>query len=194
MSDTPLPHAASARYGLLGLPLAFVAVPLYVVLPQHYGQTLGVPLSLLGAILLLTRLGDALIDPWLGGWVDRLLRRPARARCRPPAPLTCPAARSHLCACPMCAPINALAQVGGYWFGQYSAEVSRGLNALVTTEYYTADWSVQTTRRFRAGPSLQYLPMQRLELRFDLLGSRSTGGSSLEPDSLTLQSQVHVWL
>lgn len=80
MSATPLPHAASARYGLLGLPLAFVAVPLYVVLPQHYGQTLGVPLSLLGAILLLTRLGDALIDPWLGGWVDRLLHRPARAR------------------------------------------------------------------------------------------------------------------
>ncbi|WP_294639290.1 MFS transporter [uncultured Aquabacterium sp.] len=75
-----LPHAASARYGLLGMPLAFVAVPLYVVLPQHYGQTLGVPLGLLGAVLLLTRLGDAVIDPWLGGRVDRLLGQPARVR------------------------------------------------------------------------------------------------------------------
>jgi GPH family glycoside/pentoside/hexuronide:cation symporter len=75
-----LPHAASARYGLLGLPLAFVAMPLYVVLPLHYGQTLGVPLGLLGAVLLLTRLADAFIDPLLGRWVDALLKRPAQAR------------------------------------------------------------------------------------------------------------------
>ena len=39
------PDAFSARngvaYGLLGLPLAFVALPLYVVLPKHYATTLG---------------------------------------------------------------------------------------------------------------------------------------------------------
>jgi len=64
-----LPHAASARYGLLGLPLAFVALPLYVMLPAHYAQ-LGVPLGLLGLVLLGTRLLDALIDPVLGRWVD----------------------------------------------------------------------------------------------------------------------------
>lgn len=71
-----LPHAACARYGLIGLPLAFAAIPLYVVLPAHYGQQLGVPLAWLGAVLLLTRLADALIDPLLGRWVDRLLQRP----------------------------------------------------------------------------------------------------------------------
>ncbi|MGD9774647.1 MAG: hypothetical protein AB7U60_10645, partial [Diaphorobacter sp.] len=32
-------------YGLLGLPLAFVALPLYVVLPHHYATTLGLPLA-----------------------------------------------------------------------------------------------------------------------------------------------------
>ncbi|MBH2015999.1 MAG: MFS transporter [Burkholderiales bacterium] len=74
-----LAHAACARYGLLGLPLAFVAMPLYVVLPQHYGQTLGVSLSALGAVLLLTRLADAFIDPVLGRWADRLLQRPRSA-------------------------------------------------------------------------------------------------------------------
>lgn len=76
---TPLGSLASARYGLLGLPLAFVAMPLYVVLPAHYGQTLGVPLGLLGAALLLTRLMDAIVDPLLGRWVDRLLCERARS-------------------------------------------------------------------------------------------------------------------
>lgn len=74
-----LSHADCARYGLMGLPLAFVALPLYVVLPAHYGQTLGLPLGLLGAVLLLTRLADAFIDPLLGRGADRLLRHPDRA-------------------------------------------------------------------------------------------------------------------
>ncbi len=68
-----LSNGASARYGLLGWPLAFVAMPLYVVLPQHYGQTLGVPLAWLGVMLLLTRMADAFVDPLLGRWADRLL-------------------------------------------------------------------------------------------------------------------------
>ncbi|MWR36483.1 MFS transporter, partial [Helicobacter pylori] len=74
-----LPHAACARYGLLGLPLAFVAMPLYVVLPAHYGQTLGVPLGLLGAALLGARLADAVLDPLIGRWADHLLHQPAQA-------------------------------------------------------------------------------------------------------------------
>jgi glycoside/pentoside/hexuronide:cation symporter, GPH family len=59
-------------YGLLGLPLAFVALPLYVVLPNHYARELGVPLATLGALLLSARLFDAVIDPWLGRLCDRL--------------------------------------------------------------------------------------------------------------------------
>ena len=63
------------RYGALGLPLAFVALPLYVVLPNHYAGALGVPLGLLGAVLLLARLFDAVADPLIGRWVDRLFAR-----------------------------------------------------------------------------------------------------------------------
>lgn len=74
-----LTHPASARYGLLGLPLAFVAMPLYVVLPQHHAQAYGLPLAALGAVLLLTRLADAFIDPLLGRWADRWLAQPQRA-------------------------------------------------------------------------------------------------------------------
>jgi GPH family glycoside/pentoside/hexuronide:cation symporter len=60
-----------AAYGLLGLPLAMAALPLYVHLPKFYGDALGMPLALLGAILLLTRIGDAVIDPLLGYLSDR---------------------------------------------------------------------------------------------------------------------------
>ena len=62
-------------YGLLGLPLAFVALPLYVILPNHYAREFGVPLATLGAILLGARLFDAFIDPLLGRVSDRLFAR-----------------------------------------------------------------------------------------------------------------------
>jgi glycoside/pentoside/hexuronide:cation symporter, GPH family len=57
-------------YGALGLPLAFVALPLYVVLPNHYASAFGVPLATLGALLLGARLLDAVADPWIGRWAD----------------------------------------------------------------------------------------------------------------------------
>ncbi len=67
------------RYGLLGLPLAFVALPLYVILPNHYARAFGAPLALLGAVLLAARLVDAVLDPWIGRWCDRLFARSVAA-------------------------------------------------------------------------------------------------------------------
>ncbi|MES2632127.1 MAG: MFS transporter [Pseudomonadota bacterium] len=67
------------RYGLLGLPLAFVALPLYVQLPNHYGREFGVSLAALGAVLLGARLFDAFLDPWIGRVIDRLFARSSRA-------------------------------------------------------------------------------------------------------------------
>jgi glycoside/pentoside/hexuronide:cation symporter, GPH family len=69
----------SLAYGLLGLPLAFVSLPLYVLLPHHYAREFGLPLATLGALLLAARLADALIDPVLGRWIDRCFRRSARS-------------------------------------------------------------------------------------------------------------------
>ncbi|MBA4112886.1 MAG: MFS transporter [Verminephrobacter sp.] len=66
-------------YGLLGLPLAFVALPLYVLLPDHYARTYGMPLATLGAVLLAARLFDALTDPLLGRLSDWLFARSVRA-------------------------------------------------------------------------------------------------------------------
>jgi glycoside/pentoside/hexuronide:cation symporter, GPH family len=62
-------------YGLLGLPLAFVALPLYVILPNHYAREFGAPLALLGLVLLAARLVDAVLDPLIGRWCDRLFVR-----------------------------------------------------------------------------------------------------------------------
>lgn len=63
------------RYGLMGLPLAFVALPLYVLLPNYYARNFGVSLATLGALLLAVRLFDTVIDPWLGRTTDRLFHR-----------------------------------------------------------------------------------------------------------------------
>ncbi len=83
-SEAPLELSAfgsrnGLAYGLLGLPLAFVALPLYVILPNHYAREFGVPLATLGAILLGARLFDAFIDPLLGRLSDRLFARSVKA-------------------------------------------------------------------------------------------------------------------
>ena len=67
-------------YGGLGLPLAFVELPLYVLLPNFYASRYGIPLALLGAVLLGARLLDAIADPFIGRWADALFTRsPAEA-------------------------------------------------------------------------------------------------------------------
>ncbi|MBE9609328.1 MFS transporter [Chitinilyticum piscinae] len=68
------------RYGLLGLPLAMAALPLYVTAPRHYHDQLGLGLGLTGAAVLAARLFDTLQDPLLGRWLDRHppLETPAR--------------------------------------------------------------------------------------------------------------------
>ncbi|MGO4763349.1 MFS transporter [Cupriavidus sp. 2KB_3] len=67
--------ARSARlvaYGALGLPLAMVALPIYVQAPAYYTSRLDMPLSTAGLILFLTRLVDTAQDPLLGRWADTL--------------------------------------------------------------------------------------------------------------------------
>lgn len=70
---------ALARLGLPALPLAFVALPLYVLWPHYFATQFEVSLSLIGGLLLLARALDALIDPSLGHWLDSCyVQSPAR--------------------------------------------------------------------------------------------------------------------
>ena len=74
-SAAVLPTAGVLRYGVLGLPLAFAALPIYVHVPALYANELGLSLSLVGAILLVTRIADAIADPLIGWASDRFLTR-----------------------------------------------------------------------------------------------------------------------
>ena len=50
-------------YAMLGLPLAMAMLPIYMISPKFYGDTLGVSLSALGFVLFATRILDTAQDP-----------------------------------------------------------------------------------------------------------------------------------
>lgn len=65
------------RYGLLGLPLAFGALPIYLFVPDLYGRSGLLSLTVIGMVLLATRLIDAIADPCFGWMIDRYPRKRA---------------------------------------------------------------------------------------------------------------------
>lgn len=66
-------------YSAPALPLAALTLPLYVLVPTFYTETLGLPLAMVGFALLLIRLFDAINDPVIG-WVADHARSPLGRR------------------------------------------------------------------------------------------------------------------
>jgi glycoside/pentoside/hexuronide:cation symporter, GPH family len=66
-----LSYPALFSYGLFGLPLALVALPIYVYVPQFYAGNFGLSLTLIGSGLLIARILDAFTDPLIGLWIDK---------------------------------------------------------------------------------------------------------------------------
>jgi Na+/melibiose symporter-like transporter len=64
-----------AAYGLLALPLAMVALPVYIQVPSWYVEHVGMALPVTGYVLFGARILDTGQDPWLGRLVDALARR-----------------------------------------------------------------------------------------------------------------------
>jgi glycoside/pentoside/hexuronide:cation symporter, GPH family len=64
-------RASLILYALPALPLAALTLPLYVLVPTFYTETLGLSLAAVGAALLLVRIFDAVIDPAIGFLADR---------------------------------------------------------------------------------------------------------------------------
>lgn len=60
------------QYSFLALPVAFAGFPLYVLAPDFYATHYNLSLTLLGTLLLLIRLLDAIQDPWIGSLTDRM--------------------------------------------------------------------------------------------------------------------------
>lgn len=59
-------------YGLPGLPLAALGLPLYIYLPTFYAEQLGIGLAAVGMALLIARVSDVLTDPLIGMLSDWL--------------------------------------------------------------------------------------------------------------------------
>jgi Na+/melibiose symporter-like transporter len=62
-------------YGFPALPYAFVAMPLYMILPTYYAAHTSVTLAQIGAIAAFSRIFDAFIDPVVGYLSDRTRTR-----------------------------------------------------------------------------------------------------------------------
>jgi len=67
--------SALAAYGILALPLAMVALPVYMQVPAWYVGHVGLALSITGYVLFGARILDTGQDPFLGRLVDLLARR-----------------------------------------------------------------------------------------------------------------------
>ncbi len=57
-------------YGLVSIPLAMAALPIYVHVPKFYSDVMGMNLATIGGLLLAARIFDAVQDPLLGYWSD----------------------------------------------------------------------------------------------------------------------------
>ena len=70
MNVRPL-NPSYMAYGLLGLPLAMAALPVYVHIPAFYALHMDIDLAQLGWVLFAARLFDTVQDPLLGLMIDR---------------------------------------------------------------------------------------------------------------------------
>jgi GPH family glycoside/pentoside/hexuronide:cation symporter len=67
-------------YGLPGLPLAVLGLPLFIYLPTFYAESVGIELATVGLVLLIARLWDVVTDPVIGALSDRTRGRYGRRR------------------------------------------------------------------------------------------------------------------
>jgi len=67
-----LPAGLLAAYGIPGLPLAALLLPLYIYLPKAYADELGLGFATVGLVLFAARIVDLVQDPLVGWLSDRL--------------------------------------------------------------------------------------------------------------------------
>ena len=67
-------------YGLPGLPLAVLLLPLFVIIPTFYADDLGLGLATVGGILFFARICDVITDPLIGVLSDRTASRFGRRK------------------------------------------------------------------------------------------------------------------
>lgn len=73
-------NSTRIAYAMPAFALAVVGIPVYVYIPKFYTDIIGVPIGLLGTLILLVRVFDALTDPAIGFVSDRTRSRFGRRR------------------------------------------------------------------------------------------------------------------
>ncbi len=79
-----------------------------------------------------------------------------------------------------------------YMFMQNYIKLKRGLNSLVTVEYYRPD-ADDDGKIMRFGPGLQYFLRQGVELRLDVYNTRGISERAVSEDIWDVAWQLHLW-
>lgn len=77
---SPVPLKARLAYSAPAFALAFVGIPVYVYVPKFYTDVVGVPVAVLGLLVLAVRAFDAVTDPLIGWVSDRTRSSMGRRR------------------------------------------------------------------------------------------------------------------
>ncbi|MBD66909.1 MAG: hypothetical protein CME62_17030 [Halobacteriovoraceae bacterium] len=80
-----------------------------------------------------------------------------------------------------------------YFFMQNHILLTKGLYYLTTFEQYNAN-TEQTNNIYRLSPGVQWFPLQRFELRADLINQKTISTTSATRDEWMFLGQVHIWL
>jgi hypothetical protein len=84
-------------------------------------------------------------------------------------------------------------KTGRYGLIQTYVRPGRGLYILTNVEYSNQDVDMEAYA-VRVGPGIQYFPIQRLELRFDIYNTRNFDPKIATVDAWMYLLQTHVWL
>jgi GPH family glycoside/pentoside/hexuronide:cation symporter len=71
----PIQKLSLMTYAILAMPLTFAGIPIYIHAPDFYVTTYGVSLTILGTVMMLLRLFDAVQDPLIGYLSDKYAHR-----------------------------------------------------------------------------------------------------------------------
>lgn len=78
--NKPLTRAAVWSFGAVALPLSTIGLPLTIYLAPFYAGEVGLSLAALGTAMLLARILDIVVDPFIGSMSDRIGSRYGRRK------------------------------------------------------------------------------------------------------------------
>ncbi|MBI1330250.1 MAG: MFS transporter [Alphaproteobacteria bacterium] len=65
-----LSNSRLALYALPSIPIAFLFLPVAMLMPAYYAREMHVSLSAIGGFLVISRMADVFLDPMIGRWSD----------------------------------------------------------------------------------------------------------------------------